>query len=58
VVLLLWANTFSPFGINRQNGDFVIPLLLSPPLVQVNMSEKIIPIEEWCGVLTKNKRYR
>jgi hypothetical protein len=20
VVLLLWANTFSPFGMNRQNG--------------------------------------
>jgi hypothetical protein len=22
-VLLLWANTFSPFGMNRQNGYFV-----------------------------------
>jgi hypothetical protein len=26
-----------------KNGDFVSPLL-SPPLVQVNMSEKIIPM--------------
>jgi hypothetical protein len=38
-VLFLWANTFSPFGMNRQKRRLCEPLLLSPPLVQVNMSE-------------------
>jgi hypothetical protein len=38
-VLLLWANTLSPFGINRQKRRLCEPYLLSPPLVQVNMSE-------------------
>jgi hypothetical protein len=28
-VLLLWANTLSPFGINRQNRDFVSPCTFS-----------------------------
>jgi hypothetical protein len=33
-VLLLWANTFSPFGMNRQKTELLEPLeLLSPPLV-------------------------
>jgi hypothetical protein len=36
-VLLLWANTFSPFGMNRQKRILLSvkyePLLLSPPLV-------------------------
>jgi hypothetical protein len=43
-------NIFSPFGINRQKWRRWEPFLLSPPLVQVNMSENIIPIEsvvEW-----------
>jgi hypothetical protein len=54
-VLLLWANTFSLFVINRQKGRLCEPFLLSIPLVQVNMSANIIPIEEWCGVTAKNK---
>jgi hypothetical protein len=32
-VLLLWANTFSPFGMNRQEGVIRALELLSPPLV-------------------------
>jgi hypothetical protein len=35
-VLLLWANTFSPFGMNRQKRIFVSEILalfiFSPPL--------------------------
>jgi hypothetical protein len=45
VVLLLWANTFSPFGINRQKRRLCEPFLLSPPLVQVNMSERLYQFE-------------
>jgi hypothetical protein len=56
-VLLLWVNAFSLFGINRQKRRLCERFLLSPLLVQVNMSEKIIPIEEWCEVTTKDKRY-
>jgi hypothetical protein len=48
---LLWANTFTPFGINFQNRRLCEPLfLLSPPLVQVNMSERLYQFEsdvEW-----------
>ena len=32
-VLLLWANTLSPFGINRKKRRLCEPLKLSPPLV-------------------------
>jgi hypothetical protein len=44
-VLLLWAHTFSPFGMNRQKRILVSEiqaLLLSPPLVN-NIGVKIIP---------------
>jgi hypothetical protein len=44
-VLLLWANTLFPFGINRQKRRLCEPLLLSPPLVQVNMSERLYQFE-------------
>jgi hypothetical protein len=33
VVLFLWANTLSPFGINRKKRRLCEPSLLSPPLV-------------------------
>jgi hypothetical protein len=39
-VLLLWANTFSPFGINRKKRRLCEPFFkLFSPLVQVNKSE-------------------
>jgi hypothetical protein len=46
-VLLLWANTFSPFGMNRQKRILVSEIQapffkLSPPLVN-NIGVKIIP---------------
>jgi hypothetical protein len=44
-VLLLWANILSPFGINRQKRRLCEPFLLSPPLVQVNMSGRLYQFE-------------
>jgi hypothetical protein len=44
-VLLLWANTFSPFGMNRQKRILVSKIkapLLSLPLAN-NIRVKIIP---------------
>ena len=38
-VLLLWANTFSPFGINRKKRSLLRALILSPLMVHINMSE-------------------
>jgi hypothetical protein len=38
-VLLLWANIFSPIGINRQKRRLWEPLSTFSPLVQVNKSE-------------------
>jgi hypothetical protein len=43
-VLLLWANTLSPFGINRQNGVFRA-LFTSSPMVQVSMREDYTKVE-------------
>jgi hypothetical protein len=38
-------NIFSPFGIKRQKQRALEPFLLSPPLVQVNMSERLYQFE-------------
>jgi hypothetical protein len=38
-------NTFSPFGINHQKRRLCEPFLLSPPLVHVNMSERLYQCE-------------
>jgi hypothetical protein len=47
-VLLLWANTFSPFGMNRQKRILVSEiqaLLLSPNDKQINMSGDYTKVE-------------
>jgi hypothetical protein len=39
---VLWANTFSPFGMNRQKRRHLRALFIfSPPLVQINKSEEL-----------------
>jgi nitrogen fixation protein FixH len=48
-VLLLWANTLFPFGINRQKRVFRAIFTFSP-MVQMNMSEDYTKVEsnaEW-----------
>jgi hypothetical protein len=40
-VLLLWANTFSPFGINHQKRRLCEPFKTFSPLVQVNKSGRL-----------------
>ena len=44
-VLLLWANTFSPFGINRQKRRIESPLHFLPNGKQINMSEDYTKVE-------------
>jgi hypothetical protein len=50
-VLLLWANTFFPFGMNRQKRILewdISPLQLLSPLWQNKIRVKIIPKTESC----------
>jgi hypothetical protein len=50
---LLWANILSPLALIAKNG-FVSPFSFSP--IGTSKYEcKIIPIEEWCGVMAKSK---
>jgi hypothetical protein len=44
-VLLLWANTLSPFGINRQKWRHLRALITFSPMVQMNMSEDYTTVE-------------
>jgi hypothetical protein len=57
-VLLLLANTFSPFGMNRQKWILcegnMSPFTCSP-MVQMNMSEDYTNSGEWFGVTVKGK---
>jgi hypothetical protein len=59
-VLLLWANTFSPFGMNRQKRILLVkykPLkLLSPPLAN-KIWVKIIPKLENCSERRRRMSY-
>jgi hypothetical protein len=57
-VLLLWLNTFSPFGINRQKRRPWEPFFTFSLIGTSKYEWKIIPIWEWCGVTTKGKWYR
>ena len=57
-VLLLWANTLSPFGINRQKRRLCEPFVTFSPIGTSKYEWKIIPIWEWCGVMAKGKWYR
>jgi hypothetical protein len=48
-VLLLWANTLSLFGINRQKQSLLSPFYF-PQMVQLNKSEDYTKVEsgaEW-----------
>jgi hypothetical protein len=45
VVLLLWANTLSPFSINRQKRSLLRALFTFSPMVQMNMSEDYTKVE-------------
>jgi hypothetical protein len=44
-VLLLWANTLSPFGTNRQKQRHLRALFTFSPMVHVNMSEDYTKVE-------------
>jgi hypothetical protein len=44
-VLLLWTNTLSPFGINRQKRTQLRALFTFSPMVQINMSEDYTKVE-------------
>jgi hypothetical protein len=44
-VLLLWANTFSPFGINCQKRRHLRALVAFSPKVQMNVSEDYTKVE-------------
>jgi hypothetical protein len=44
-VLLLWANTLSPFGINRQTWSLLRALFYFLSMVQINMSEDYTKVE-------------
>jgi hypothetical protein len=44
-VLLLWANTLSPFGINRKKRSLLRALFTFSPMVQMNMSEDYTKVE-------------
>ena len=46
-VLLLWANTFSPFGINRQKQRLCEPFYLFSPIDKRNISERLYQLERW-----------
>jgi hypothetical protein len=49
-VLLLWANTFSPFGMNRQKRILVSEikaLLTFSPMAQQYISEDYTNMERW-----------
>jgi hypothetical protein len=47
VVLLLWANTFSPFGINRQKRRCCEPFYRFSPIDKRNISEWLYQLERW-----------
>jgi hypothetical protein len=57
-VLLLWANTFSPFGMNRQKRILewnISPLLTTFSLFgKQNMSEDYTKVGEQRGVMAKD----
>jgi hypothetical protein len=44
-VLLLWANTLSPFGINRQKQRHLRALFAFSSMVQKNMIEDYTKVE-------------
>jgi hypothetical protein len=56
---LLWANTFTPFGMNRQKRILRVkyrPLkLLSPLLANNNMSEDYTKVGELLGATAKDE---
>jgi hypothetical protein len=57
-VLLLWANTFSPFGMNRQKRILRMkyrPLLLSPLWQIKHMSEDYTKDGEMLGAMAKDE---
>jgi hypothetical protein len=58
VVLLLWANTLSPFGINRKKRRLFEPSYFFP-MVQMNMSEDYTKVEsgaEWRRMVNDTDR--
>jgi hypothetical protein len=60
VVLLLWANTFSPFGMNRQNGYFewnISPFLTTFSPLASKTWVKIIPKTESCSERRRRMSY-
>jgi hypothetical protein len=58
-VLLLWANTFSPFGMNRQKQILWVKhkpfVLLSPPFGKQYMSEDYTKVGEMLGATAKDE---
>jgi hypothetical protein len=58
-VLLLWANTLSPFGMNRQKRILcewnISPFKVSPPLSNNIWVKDYTKVGERCGVTAKEK---
>jgi hypothetical protein len=46
-VLLLWADIFSPFGMNRQKRSHLSPRITLSPFGHKYMSEESFPPQRW-----------